>query len=75
MKVTYTLRGTAHELNTSESEDLREMAREIESQLHGEHDELQGDADLPVRIADGLLNSLSLNAEEIELLELQPTAS
>lgn len=75
MKINYTLNGEQHELETVCEDDLREMAQDVEARLREQHPELQNDPNLPIRVADGLLNSLCLDAEEIELPELCPTTS
>ncbi len=74
MKITYSLHGQEHEFEAQESEDLRQLAGEVEEYLRAEHDELRADDMLPVRVSDGLLDSLSVgtDVELIELRELQP---
>ncbi len=75
MKITYLLNGEQNELETSCEDDLREMAQDVEARLRQQHPELQDDPNLPIRVADGLLNSLCLDAEQVELPELRPATS
>jgi len=73
MRIIYALDGQPGLCETSQEEDLREMAREIEEHLQAQHPALAEDDYLPIKIADGLLNSLADDGEEVDLGELGET--
>lgn len=67
MRITYSVNEEQHDLDVAEEEDLAVMAQQIEAQLRAKHPELQARPDLPVKVADGLLNSLADDGEEVVL--------
>ena len=69
MRVHYQLAGTAHDFDT-DAEDLSAMCRNIEDHLRLSHPELSDLRFLTERIADGMLNALAGDAEEVELGDL-----
>jgi hypothetical protein len=70
MRVTYAVNGEANDYETHEEEDLRDLVTEIEQYVREQHAELKDEARLPMVIADGVLNSLCDDADEITLGEL-----
>jgi len=70
MRVNYLLDGERHELSVEETDDLAELCRLVEKGLRAAHTELAGAPHLAEKVADGLLNSLSTDADEADLGEL-----
>jgi hypothetical protein len=70
MLVTYHFAEERHTLETREEEDLRDLMTEIVQELCVRHPELRGGPRLTVAVADGLLDSLAEDCEEIALGEL-----
>ncbi len=69
MQLTYTLQGLSQTLAIA-GDDIPALLRSAEHQLQVQHPALTADPHLPIRIADGLLNSLAENAEIVRLGEL-----
>lgn len=70
MRVTYTINTETHSFETQQEEDLRELAQEIETHIREQHAQLAQQPELPTAIADGVLDSLADNSDEIVLGEL-----
>lgn len=69
MHLTYTLNGTSQALHLS-GDDIPALLRDTQQQLTERHPDIGADPQLPIRIADGLLNALAENLETIHLGEL-----
>ena len=69
MQLTYTLQGVSQTLAIA-GDDIPALLCSAEHQLQAQHPALTADPHLPIRIADGLLNSLAENAEVVQLGEL-----
>jgi hypothetical protein len=70
MRVNYLLNGTRHELSVEETDDLAELCGRVDKDLRAAHTELVTAPYLVEKVADGLLNSLSSDADEADLGEL-----
>ena len=69
MQLSYCINGETQTLDIT-GDDLPALLRSTERRLQERHPELVSDPRLPIRIADGLLNSLAGNAVVVQLGEL-----
>lgn len=70
MHVHYQVEGEAHSYTLQAEDDLREICREIEAHVRAAHPAVGSNPGLSIRIADGVLNGLADNSEELTLDEL-----
>ncbi|MGA5446156.1 hypothetical protein ACPCVO_05810 [Streptomyces umbrinus] len=70
MRVNYLLHGERHELSVEETDDLAELCGRVEKGLRVAHTELASAPYLAEKVADGLLNGLSTDADEADLGEV-----
>lgn len=70
MNVTYAYRGEPRSFDIEETEDLPAIYTGIEEHLRTDHPELTAVPDLPVRIADAVLDALADDGEVIHLGEM-----
>lgn len=70
MHIGYTINGEPFAFEAEEEDDLRALAAEVAERIQSQHPDFPPSGLLSVLIADGLLNSLAEDAEQVTLGEL-----